>query len=126
MERSENVLRGKKLPSIVSRDGHINDRTRFDRVLKPDLRKLLRPANHRRFRKDSACGSDLRIEMRVQRGLALRAEAPRAILHDFARELRHARRRRAWPRREWKHMKVRQATFVDEVERARKHRFALG
>ena len=64
--------------------------------------------------------------MAAQRRLALLAQPARAILDDIARDLRHPRRRRAGPRRERKHVKLRQAALVDQVERAREHVFGLG
>src|SRR5581483_12131297 len=41
-------------------------------------------------------------------------------------KLRHARGRRSRPRRERKHVKVRQSALADQIERAPKHLLGLG
>ena len=70
--------------------------------------------------------ADLRVEMSAQRRIALFAQDAGALLDDVACELRHARGRRAGPRRKRKDMQLRQPAFVDEIERAREHIVALG
>ena len=58
----------------------------------------------------------------LQRQRAALAQPPRAIFDDARGQLRHPRRRRARPRRERKHVQMRQPAFVDEIERTGEHR----
>ena len=68
----------------------------------------------------------LRIEMPAQRRLAFCAQPARAILDDVGCKLGHARGRRPRPRRERKHMQMRQPAFLDQIERAGEHVLGFG
>ena len=71
-----------------------------------------------RFGEHPARRADFAVEMADKRQRAALAQPPRALLDDVAGDLRHARRRRSRPRRERKDVQVRQAAFVDQLERA--------
>src|SRR5262245_45522671 len=101
--------RGKKLPSIVALDGHVDNRTSFYRRVEPHERIVLAPTQPRRFRQHTPRAADLGVEMRAQRRRTLLAQPPGALLHDLTDDLRHARGRRAGPRRERKDMQMGQA-----------------
>ena len=94
----------------------------LDRRRKPHRRELLGAADAAALGQHAAARADLAVEMAAQRRLALLAQAPGALLDDVARDLRHARGRRAGPRRERKDVQLRQPAFVDQIERAREHR----
>ena len=70
-----------------------------------------------RFRQHPPRRADFAVEMARERQRAALAQTPRALFDNGAGQLRHPRRRRARARRERKDMQMRQAAFVDEVER---------
>src|SRR5262249_31902162 len=87
---------------------------------------MLGAAKLARLREHAPPRADLAVEMARERLRALRAQPPRPLLRHCPRHLRHARRRRAGPGREWEYVKIRETAVVDEVERAREHRLGLG
>src|SRR3954453_8576463 len=110
----------------MASDDHIENSASFRDPLEPYVRELLGAADRARFRKHATCCADFAVEMTAQRHRAFLAQAPGAFLNDVARNLRHARSRRARPWRERKHVQVSEPAFVDEIERTRKHLFGLG
>src|SRR5262245_7373531 len=113
---------GDQLPAIMPDHGEIDNDARLDRASEADLREMLGAAELAGFGKTTARGADLRVEMPPQRLGALVAQAARTLLDQVTPELRHARSRRAGPRRERKHVQMGEAAGVHQVEGVLKHR----
>ena len=74
----------------------------------------------------AALTADFSVKMPAQRERAARTQLLRPLFHDTAVELRHARRRRARPRRKRKDVQTRQPAVIDQFERVFEHGLGLG
>src|SRR3981081_800601 len=91
-----------QLPAIVPDQRDLDDDAGLDRRIEANFREMLGATAVARFHQHASRCSDLGVEMAGERRRALLAQAPRALLDGGAIDLRHARRRRAWARRERK------------------------
>src|SRR4051794_7640386 len=109
----------------MASDDHLENSASFRDPIEPYVHELLGAAVGVRLREHAAARADFTVEMTAQRHRAFLAQAPGAFLNDAARNLRHARSRRAGPWRERKDVQVSEPAFVDEIERTREHRLGL-
>src|SRR5262249_21574810 len=89
------LLGGEQLAAVVPGHGDIDDHARLDRCVEPHRGEMLGAAAALRLGQHAAPGAELRVEMRPQRCLAFCAKPPGALLDQLARQLWHARGRRA-------------------------------
>src|SRR5208337_1627327 len=97
-----------QLPPIMAGDGEIEDHARRGGACEPNRRELLGMATLARDREHPPGRTDLRREMAIESSPAFLTQPGCALLYRCARDLRHARRWRAGPRREWKDVEMRQ------------------
>jgi hypothetical protein len=110
---------------MTGRD-NFDDRAWWRRGIEPDRRELPGATDTGRFEQDAMEATDLRIEVRAKRLRTLLPQPAGTILHHLMRQLRHARGRRAGPRREWEDMHMGELAFLDQAEGAAEHDLGLG
>src|SRR6267154_2057329 len=120
------TLARQQLPSIMPGNYNIDDQAGRKRLAQPHRRELWRAADAVQFRQQAATRTHFPIKMTRKCRRALLAQPARPFLNRAVRDLRHARSRRAGPRRIGKHMQISEPAFVDKIERASEHRFGLG
>src|SRR5437879_5901155 len=79
-----------QLPSVVAWDGEVDDRARRPRRGETHRREMLGATEGVLLDQHASAGADLAVEVAAQCRFALRAQTPRALLHDLTPDLRHA------------------------------------